>query len=129
MPVTPSDTFWQHVPVWLWPIIIAGVAGFFVYEAIRASKTIAALFGGLGDRIHNRGKRLARIEDALERTNDKLDCALEYLISDQCWHFEADIIVAENYPGLTKLLPRRISWFDWKRRWESGWRPDDRGED
>jgi hypothetical protein len=128
MPVTPSDTFWQHVPVWLWPVIIAGVAGFFVYEAIRASKTIAALFGGLGDRIHSRGKRLQRIEASLEQTNDKLDCAMEYLADDCAWHYETDIIIGENYPGLTKLLPYRIPFTQWKQKWAAGWRPDSYGE-
>jgi hypothetical protein len=38
--MTPSatDYFWGHVPTWTWPVIVVGMFGFFVYEAIRASE-------------------------------------------------------------------------------------------
>lgn len=121
---------WAHIPTWVWPVIVAGVVGFFTYEALRASQSL----GGVLRSLRRAFRRFAptprkvlahieRIEAMLAETMDRLDCATAYLIEDADYHHSADIIIAECYPGLTKLLPRRISYSDFVARWKKGWRP------
>lgn len=132
MTPSPADaSFWAHVPNWMWPIVLAGILGFFVYEAIKASEQVARIFGGLGRRVHERAvaprktlDRVKHIEDMLLSTSDKLECATSYLVVDADYHNHADIIIAENCPRVFQLLPKRMPFSEFSRRWqEDGWRP------
>lgn len=116
------------MPTWLWPIIVAGVVGIFLYETIKASESVARVFGRIGKAIHNRApyrtaKRVEHIEQVLERTTDKLECATTYLALDAEYHHDAEIIIAESYPMLFKLLPPRLSFSVFSQKWAEGWRP------
>jgi hypothetical protein len=132
--VKVPDSFWSSIPVWLWqPIVVAGVLGFFLYEAARGSEKLAAILGPLGKKIHQRANRvrraqlaIERIESALELVTDTLECATAYLATvDTPWHHEAEIIIAEKAPGLIRLLPTRQPYSDFKRKWrDEGWRPE-----
>ncbi|WP_202376232.1 hypothetical protein [Mycobacterium intracellulare] len=104
---------------------MAGVVGFFLYEAIKASENVARVFGKLGKAIRNRtmGKRLEKIEEVLLHTSDKLECATSYLVIDADYHHQADMIVAENHPSLFRLLPKRMPFTEFSRMWDEGWRP------
>lgn len=125
----PDGSFWSHLPGWSWPIIIAGVLCAFLYEAAKASETVARVLGKLGKLIHeNSGKRkmdkkLDRIEATLDRTSDKLDCAMAYLAVDAEWHQDADIVIAEHCPRVMVLLPGRIPFTEFARRWKDGDKP------
>lgn len=129
-PGAGDAAFWGHIPTWAWPIVIAGIVGFFLYQLVKASETVAITFGKIGKAIHDRAAaprrvatRLGHIEDVLDRTSDQLDCAMSYLAIDAAYHYDADIILAEKYPGLIKLLPPRISYTEFCRKWSEGWRP------
>lgn len=113
------------MPHWMWPLIIAGVIGFFLFEAIKASENVARVFGKLGKSIRGRttARRLEKIEKVLLQTSDKLECATSYLVIDADYHHQADMVVAENCPTLFKLLPKRIPFTEFSRRWAEGWRP------
>jgi hypothetical protein len=113
----------------LWPIIIAGIAGYFLYHAIKASETLANLFGKLGRRIRDRATRGDRTLQKIEVIQEHLEVATAYLVDDADWHCTADIIIAENYPKLLTLLPARIPFTEFKRRWKMGWRPESWGMD
>lgn len=123
--------FWAHIPNWAWPIIIAGIVGFFAYQLIKASETVAHTFGTIGRHIHERAiaprrtaKKVEHIEQILLQTSDSLECATAYLVTDAEYHHASDIIIAENCPGVFNLLPKRISFTEFSRRWkEEGWRP------
>lgn len=130
-PGAGDGDFWSHVPTWMWPIIMVGILGFFVYQAVKASETVALTFGKIGRSIHERAiaprrtlKRVEHIEQLLTQASDKLECATAYLVMDAEYHNDSDIIIAENCPGVFKLLPHRISFTEFSRRWnEEGWRP------
>jgi hypothetical protein len=118
------------MPAWLWPIIVAGIVGFFLYEAIKASESLASVFGRLGKRINEKAtapkkalERVKNVEKLLDETVDKLDCATAYMVADTEYHHAADILIAENCPAVLKLLPLRITYSEFCRRWHDGWRP------
>lgn len=102
-----------------------------VYEAVKASEAIARVFGRVGHAIHERAiaprrtlRRVEHIEEILERTSDKLECATSYLVIDAEYHHEADVLIAEHAPAMLRILPRRMSFVDFSRKWtEDGWRP------
>jgi hypothetical protein len=121
--MTPS-IYGLLLPHWLLPVIVVGVIGFFLYWVVRGSEAVASKFGKLGQRIYDRAQRGRRMEVRLENIEDKLECAMAFLVDDACYHHEADIIIAENYPGLTRLLPSRMPFTDFARKWrDDGWRP------
>lgn len=129
-PGAGDASFWEHIPAWAWPIIVAGILGFFLYQLVKASETVAITFGKIGKAIHDRASaprrvasRLEHIENVLDRTSDKLDCAMSYLATDAAYHYDADIIVAEHCPDVIDLLPARISYTEFAKRWACGWRP------
>lgn len=119
------------MPIWIWPIIAGGVLMVVVYEAVKASEAIARVFGRVGHAIHERAiaprrtlSRVEHIEEILERTSDKLECATSYLVIDAEYHHEADVLIAEHAPAMLRILPRRMSFVDFSRKWtEDGWRP------
>lgn len=119
---SPTDLFWTHIPSWAWPLIILGVLGFFLVQVIRASETVARVFGWPGRKIHNSASN-QRTQRQLARIEDTLDCALTYLVADQEYHDVADLLIATHYPGVTHLLPTRIPFAEHQRRWREGWRP------
>lgn len=131
--MTPETdaSFWAHMPIWIWPIIAGGVLMVVVYEAVKASEAIARVFGRVGHAIHERAiaprrtlSRVEHIEEILERTSDKLECATSYLVIDAEYHHEADVLIAEHAPAMLRILPRRMSFVDFSRKWtEDGWRP------
>jgi hypothetical protein len=130
-PVNVPDGFWSHLPGWMWPIILAGILGFFLNWAIKASETVAGHFGRFGRAIHHRAnaphrvaQRIEHIEEVLERTSDNLECASTYLVLDAEYHHQEDVIIAENCPNVIKLLPKRMPFSDFARLWKTGWRPD-----
>lgn len=120
--MTPS-VYGLTLPHWMLPVMVVGLAGFFLYEAIRGSSAVAHIFGKAGRKIRERATRARRMDARLERMEDQLECATAYLVDDAQYHFEADIIVNENYPHLTRLLPTRIPFTEFKRKWCEGWRP------
>ena len=129
-PPEMDHSFWQHFPHWVWSIIVVSVAVFFLYEAVKNSAAVAAVFGRLGKAIYDRAVAPSRVLDhvrdmerVLERTADRLECATAYLVLDAEYHHEADLIVAESFPALLKLLPSRVPYTDFQARWASGWRP------
>lgn len=128
-PVSPDNGFWAHMPTWLWPIIIVGVLAFFLFEAIKAYEAVAKHLGPLGRYIHNNAlpkrldRKLDRMERSLERTSDRLECAMAYLTKDAEWHQDADVIIAENCPDVAQLLPVRVPFTEFSRRWTAGDRP------
>jgi hypothetical protein len=112
----------------MWPILMAGILGFFLYEAIKTSESVARLFGKIGKHIHEIAitprrtlARIESIEQILDRTTDTLECATSYLVIDADYHHHADVILAER--GVTMLLPKRIPYSDFRQRWSDGWRP------
>ena len=111
------------MPGWLWPIIIAGITGFFLYQAIKASELVAHWFGTLGKHINDRANGPARVLAKVEALQESLDMTTAYLIIDAEYHQEADIVIAENCPGVLRLLPSRIPFTEFKHRWKNGWRP------
>jgi hypothetical protein len=118
------------MPAWIWPIVVVGIAGFFIFHAIQTSEAVAKVFGKLGLRAHEKATRLRRIlahteriEEILEGTNDKLECATAYLVLDADWHRETNMILAENYPNMAKVLPARLPYTVFAKRWREGWRP------
>ena len=131
--MTPEadPSFWAHMPTWIWPILAGGVIMVVIYEAVKASETIARVFGKIGKAIHERAvaprrteKRVEHIEEILERTSDKLECATSYLVLDAEYHHEADVIIAEHAPAVLRILPKRMSFVDFSRKWmDEGWRP------
>lgn len=131
-PVNMPDSFWSHVPQWMWPIIISGLVGFFIYQALKASESFANIFGKIGRRIYARATldrrlelRLDQIQSVLDTTADNLQCATAYLVVvDTPWHLEADVIIAHAAPHVTELLPPRVSYLDFSKRWRAGWRPE-----
>lgn len=131
-PVNVPDGFWAHIPSWLWPVIAAGIIGFFAWEAIRASESIAGVFGRAGKKIYERANRLnrmqstiERIEETLDKTSDNLECATTYLVVvDTPWHHETEIILSEEAPHILRLLPARQPFIDFKKQWREGWRPE-----
>lgn len=122
-PVTPTDYFWAHLPSWVWPIIAIGIVGVMLYQAIKASKSVADLFGGLGKSIHFKATVPKRTLKTVERLEDNLECAMTYLVDDAEWHDDADIIIAESCPKVRTLLPARIPFTEYRKRWREGWRP------
>ena len=119
------------LPHWTVPFIVVGVVGFFLYEAIRGSSAVARVFGKVGLRIRERATRAKRMEERLEHmqnvldsTADGLECATAYLVCvDTPYHHEADLIIAQAAPHVTKLLPQRVTYLDFSRRWREGYRP------
>jgi len=114
----------------MWPILMTGLLLFFVYEGIRGSEKIASIFGRFGRGVYERTnipsralKRIEHIEEMLERTSDKLECATTYLMIDAEWHQETNVIIAENCARVVGLLPQRIPFTEFSRRWDDGWRP------
>ena len=130
-PVGSSDaSFWAHIPSWMWPVILMGILGFFVYEAIRGSEKIASVFGHVGQRIYDRASaprkalsHIEHIEDLLNAASDKLECTTTYLVLDAEWHHQADLIIAESYPQILQRLPKRLPYTEFSRKWGEGWRP------
>lgn len=131
-PSNLPDGFWNHLPAWIWPaIILPGIIAFFAYEVIKGSEKFASLFGRIGRRIHERATAqkktlltVERIEHALEQATDNLECATAYLVTvDAPWHLEANVIIAEEAPHVFSLLPPRIPFIDFKRKWREGFRP------
>lgn len=129
-PGAGDASFWGHVPAWMWPIILTGILGFFLFEAIKTSESVAGLFGRVGRYINNRGtgasrllKRIDHIEHMLQQTDEKLEVAVTYLVIDADWHHTSDMLIAENNPTLFRLLPKRMPYTDFYRRWQEGWRP------
>lgn len=124
------ESFWAHVPGWMWPLFMATALAFFIYQAVKASETVAQAFGRLGRHIHERAiaprrtlKRIEHIEQLLTQTSDKLDCATTYLVMDAEYHHESDILIAEKCPGIIRLMPPRVSYTEFSHRWKEGWRP------
>lgn len=121
----------SRLPHWAYLIFVIGVLGLSVYQVITVSEKVAHHFGALGKRIYDRAsvrrrlpKRLERIEVLLMQASDKLECATAYLCLDAEYHNTADVIIAEHCPGVASLLPRRVSYSEFSRRWhEEGWRP------
>jgi hypothetical protein len=119
------------LPHWAWPIIVVGVVGLAIYQTIKASETVAHHFGVIGKRVFERAsarrrlpKRLEHIEKLLMQASDKLECATAYLCLDAEHHNTADVLIAEHCPGVTMLLPQRVSYTEFCRRWnDEGWRP------
>lgn len=133
-PVNTPDYFWAHVPSWAWPVIVVGIlacfAAFimtFIAQAMKASETVAKLFGGFGRRIYDQSGR--RVLERLDERADRLECAAAYIVDDTDWHTEADILLAEVCPGVTRLLPSRVPFTEFTKRWREGWRPPAYQED
>lgn len=131
-PAAGDASFWAHLPPWMWALVVLpGVLGFFLFEVIKASEAVARVFGRVGRAIHERAvaprrtlKRVEHIEQILERTTDKLECATSYLVIDAEYHHESDILIAEHAPAMLRILPRRMSFSEFAKRWtEDGWRP------
>lgn len=130
-PVQIPDAFWSHIPSWVWPVVVAGLIGFFLYEGIRGSEAVAGTFGKVGRRIRDRASRPRRMEERLEHmqnvldsTADGLECATAYLVCvDIPYHHEADLVIAQAAPHITKLLPPRVTYLDFSKRWREGYRP------
>ncbi|RAV17528.1 hypothetical protein DQP57_00445 [Mycobacterium colombiense] len=109
---------------------MAGVLGLFLYELIKTSETVARIFGKAGRAVYDRVnaprrtlRRVEHIEELLSQTSDKLECATTYLVIDADYHHQEDIILAENCPGVFRLLPKRIPFTEFSRKWQEGWRP------
>ncbi len=143
-----TDGFWSHIPSWGWPLIVAGIVGFFILQAIRASEGAAKVFGRLGEYIHHRaaerslalaGHRsgvdvsllqeemervlalMERMEANLDKSTEDLECAIAYLVEDATWHHTVDVLFAERFPS--HRLPARIPFSVFSTRWRDGWRP------
>lgn len=160
MTPSPTDIFWGHIPSWGWTLIIVpGILGFFLYQAIKASEGVATVFGTVGKHIHAKSvERAARkvnrsnnitlpglellqaemsrvlrhmesLEKELARATDGLECATTFLVDDTHWHHEVDVILAEAFTAGTVLLPHRIPFSEFQRRWRDGWRPPASQED
>lgn len=127
--VTISDAFWNHMPTWLWPVIAIGIVGFVVYQLIKASESVSRLFGSAGRHIRDRATVPKRTLKLVERLEDSLECAMTYLVDDAEWHDDADIIITESCPKVRNLLPARISFTEYRKRWREGWRPPAYQED
>lgn len=113
----------------MWPVIIAGILGFFAFEAIKASEKVAEVFGRLGRNIyhgsrHDTFRRVQRLEEQQREFERRMERANAYLVKDVEYHLEADTIIAARCPGTLALLPARISWSDFQDKWDAGWRPD-----
>lgn len=133
--MTPSltDVFWDHFPNWAWPIIVVGilamVIGFVVQAAsslIKAYEPIAKIFGRAGRSLYDNAnkRKLDRIEASITSRNwAALECAVAYLIDDNEWHYDAEIVISEHAPKVLRLLPHRIPFSEYKERWKAGWRP------
>lgn len=121
--VPMSDVFWSHMPSWVWPIIAIGIVGFCLYQAIKASEVVARCFGRVGNHIRGKATLGKRTLNRIERIGDDLDCAITYLVDDADWHNDADVIIAERCPKVMNLLPARIPFTEYQRRWRAGWRP------
>ena len=118
------------LPHWAWAFVVAGTIGLAVYQVVKASEQVAHHFGVIGRRVYERAsarrrlpKRLEHMECLLTEMSGRLECATAYLVVDANYHSEADVIIAENCPGVTKLLPRRVSYSEFVHRWNEGWRP------
>jgi hypothetical protein len=101
-----------------------------LWHAIRGSEAVAAKFGKVGRGIHERHaaprrvlSKVAHIEELLNQTSDKLECATTYLVLDADYHHKSDIIIAERCPGVMTLLPKRMPYTEFSMLWSTGWRP------
>lgn len=123
--VSMPDAFWDHFPTWVWPIIVIGILAYFLYQAVKTFDVVARAFGKAGKFIHGRSNTgmTKQTLKHVKRIEDHLDCALTYLVTDNDWHDETDLILAAQAPGMTKLLPHRIPFTEHQRRWREGWRP------
>lgn len=123
--VSMPDSFWDHFPTWVWPIIVLGILAYFAYQAIKTFDAVAGAFGRVGRWIHGRSNTgmTRRTLRHVERIEDHLDCALTYLVTDDDWHQETDLFLQTDHPHVVGQLPHRIPFTEHQRRWREGWRP------
>lgn len=138
-PVAPTDYFWAHLPSWVWPIIVIGIAALFAFHAIQSFEGVAKAFGGLGRKIYDRKtqraakraglqqweladlrRQLEFLSKSIEELRDRDEMTWAWILSDQEWHRNYEFLCAER--GAVPMP--RVSFMEFRTRWLRERTPD-----
>ena len=120
------------MPGWSWPIIIAGLVGFFLFQAIQAFEGVSKIFGPVGRKIYDRKTRLSAKRAGLQqweladlrrqveflsravdelRNRDEMNWA--FTLSDTQWHRNYEFFCADK--GVIPMP--RVSYMEFRDKW------------